>query len=135
MSIILNQTVDSEMLLSMTPSRTGQMGQRIAGMLLESGIDPQIPTHCSELIELAKQRSFEHGPHTLVEIRNSLIHSQSILQIHAIDAYHEAKQLGLWYVELLLLRMFKYTGEYASRLTEVQRAGATEPVPWASSVK
>ena len=134
LSIILNQTV-LEILLSMMPSRAGQMGQRIADMLLELGVDPQIPTPCNGLTELAKQNSFQHGPHTLVEIRNSLIHSQSTLRIHSIDVYHEAKQLGLWYVELLLLRMFKYTGEYASRLTDVQRPGATELVPWDGSVK
>ena len=137
LSIVLNQTV-LEVLTTLMPNGKGKgepIGQRIANMLQKQGIDPQIPAHCSELIAMAKHHNFKHGPHTLAEIRNSIVHSNAKLGLHSIDAYHEAKQLGLWYVELLLLKMFKYTGEYASRLTDVQRAGATEPVPWAHGVQ
>ena len=131
LSIVLNQTV-LEILTTLMPSGKGKPGERIANMVQKQGIDSQIPAHCSELIAIAKHYNFTHGPHTLVEIRNSIVHSNANLGQPSIDAYHEAKQLGLWYIELLLLKMFKYTGEYASRLTDVQRAGATEPVPWAS---
>ena len=134
LSIVLNQTV-LEVLTKLMPSgkgKGGPIGQRIANMIQKHGIDPQIPARCSELIAIANHNNFEHGPHTLVEIRNSIVHSDSNLGLPSIDAYHEAKQLGLWYVELLLLKMSKYTGEYASRLTDVQRAGATELVPWAN---
>ena len=48
-----------------------------------------------------------------------------------LDAYHEACQLGLQYLELMLLQRFGHTGEYASRLGSVQIAGLTERVPWA----
>ena len=133
LSIVLNQTV-LEVLTTLMPSgkgKGGPIGQRIANMLQKQGIDPQIPAHCGELIAMAKHDNLKHGPHTLVEIRNSIVHSNANLGLPSIYAYHEAKQLGLWYVELLLLKMFKYTGEYASRLTDIQRAGATEPVPWA----
>ena len=133
LSIVLNQTV-LEVLTSLMPSGKGKGGpiaQRIAGMVEQQGIDHQIPVRCSELIAMAKHYNFVHGPHTLAEIRNSIVHANAKLGQPSIDAYHEAKQLGLWYVELLLLRMFKYSGKYASRLTEVQRAGATELVPWA----
>ncbi|MDE2780323.1 MAG: hypothetical protein OXI91_11700 [Chloroflexota bacterium] len=132
LSIILNQTV-LEMLTSLTSSGNdagGPMGHRIAAMLKEQGIDPQIPAYCSELIALAKRCGFRHGPHTLVEIRNSTVHSNNKPGQTAIEAFHEAKHLGLWYIELLLLKMFEYTGEYASRLANVQRAGATELVRW-----
>ena len=139
LSIVLNQTI-LEVLTTLMPSgkgKGGPIGQRVAGTWynnksLWSRIDPQIPARCSELIAMAKHYNFTHGPHTLVAIRNSIVHANANLGQPSIDAYHEAKQLGLWYVELLLLKMFKYTGKYASRLTEVQRAGATELVPWAS---
>ena len=134
LSIVLNQIV-LEVLTSLIPSGKGKgglTGQRIADMLQEQGIDPRIPAHCSELIAMAKHYNFKHGPHTLVKIRNSIVHSNANLGLPSIDAYHEAKQLGLWYIDLLLLKMFKYTGKYASRLTDVQRAGATELVPWAN---
>ena len=134
LSIVLNQTI-LEVLTTLMPSgkgKGGPIGQRIADMVQQQGIDPQIPARCSELIAMAKHYNLTHGPHTLVAIRNSIVHANANLGQPSIDTYHEAKQLGLWYVELLLLKMFKYTGEYASRLTEVQRAGATELVPWAS---
>ena len=131
LSIVLNQTV-LEILTDLMPSgKETKTGERIAKLLCQQGIDHQVPTLCSKLTALAKQNCFEHGPHTLVAIRNSIVHSNSKIVVNSIDAYHEAKQLGLWYVELLLLRMFKYDGEYASRLVDVQQAGATEAVPWA----
>ena len=135
LGIVLNQTV-LEVLTTLIPSgkgKGGSIGCRVANMLKEQGIDPQIPAYCSELIAMAKHCNFKHGPHTLAEIRNSIVHVNAHLGLPSIDTYHEAKQLGLWYVELLLLKMFKYTGEYASRLTGVQQAGATELVPWASA--
>ena len=52
--------------------------------------------------------------------------------LYTIGAYREAKQLGLWYIELLLLRMFEYEGEYVSRLRGARLPGATEPVPWSN---
>ena len=131
MCIVLNQTV-LEILTDLMPSgKETKTGKRIAKLLCKQGIDYQIPTLCSELIALAKQNGFDHGPHTLVMIRNSIVHATVKVDINSIDTYYEAKQLGLWYVELLLLRMFKYGGEYASRLIDVQQTGNTEPVPWA----
>ena len=94
-------------------------------------IDTVIPAPCEELNALAEKFKLEHGPHALVEIRNSIVHPDRKIQLHSIDEYHEAKQLGTWYVELILLNMFGYTGEYACRLSEVQMAGDTELVPWA----
>ena len=133
LSVVLNQIV-LELLISLMPSardETGAIGIRIASMLQEQGIDPQIPLPCSALRALANEHGFVHGPHTLVEIRNSIVHSNSNLELVSNNTYREAQNLGLWYIELLLLRMFKYSGEFASRLADVQRAGATELVPWA----
>ena len=111
------------------PART-RTGEWIADALQHVGIDLQIPSFCSELQKLANQKSWKHGPHALVEIRNDIVHSNAKHTNIPIDAYHEAQQLGLWYLELMLLQRFGYMGEYANRLTTVQRAGATEAVPW-----
>ena len=131
-SIILNQVALESLTTfgSVKARKDGKLGNRIANMLQKHGIDPAIPRNCNELIALAKKYRLEHGPHALVKIRNSLVHPNPKLQLDTIDVYYEAKQLGLWYMELVLLNKFNYTGEYASRLTEVQRPGATEPVPW-----
>ena len=134
-SIILNQAV-LELLTYLTIGRRlGNTGEWMTNNLRGQGIDPAIPSSCRGLTGLAKQHSWKHGPHALVEIRNSMVHPNAILQSISIDAYHEAKQLGLWYTELLLLRKFDYNGVYAPRLVPVQRPGATELVPWASGTK
>ena len=53
-----------------------------------------------------------------------------------LDAYLEARDLGQWYVELLLLTLFGYEGQYANRLA-YKYEGRWEPeiVPWAQSVE
>ena len=130
-SIILNQAVLELLTHMMVGPRSGQTGEWLANNLKREGIDPVIPSFCRELTGLASQHNLKHGPHVLVEIRNSMVHPNAILQPTSIDAFHEAKQLGLWYAELLLLRRFNYSGEYSPRLVPVQRSGATEAVPWA----
>ena len=137
-SIIFNQ-VALELLLNLTGAGIGMgkqpMGERISDMLEAKGIPSEIPALCEKLNKMKKEHGYQHGPHALVNIRNSLVHKEDRLGINSIDVYYEAAQLGLWYVELLILRMFEYTGEYASRLADVQRAGATEPVPWANGAQ
>ena len=135
LSIILNQTA-LEVLTSLMPSGKGgkPLGERIAQMLRIQGIDPQIPINCSTLTALAERYDFEHGPHMLVAIRNSMVHPDAKVDLSSMGEYREAKQLGLWYIELLLLRMIEYEGEYASRLIDVQRPGRTEFVPWTDAV-
>jgi len=44
------------------------------------------------------------------------------------EALIEARRLSQWYVELLLLNHFGYTGSYLNRIKN-----EWEPVPWASS--
>ena len=113
----------------------GKTGERIAGVLKNSDIDTEIPSNFEELERMRTTNSWEHGPHTLVKLRNSWSHADSDHSSGSVKAYYQAKQLGLWYVELLLLRMFKYMGKYASRLSDVQKPGKTEPVPWASGTE
>ena len=131
-SIIFNHAV-LQLLTYITagqkPPKT-KTGDWIADNLRNEGIDPQIPPSCRSLSALANQRSLRHGPHALVDIRNSMIHPNPTFCHPSIDASHDAKQLGLWYIELMLLKRFQYMGEYASRLTPVHTLGDTEPVPW-----
>ena len=132
-SIIFNHAV-LELLTYLTAGRKPdrmKTGDWIAENLRKEGIDPQIPTLCSELTAFAKVKGLRHGPHTLVNIRNSMVHPNPTIHLPSVDAYYEAKRLGLWYGELMLLKRFQYTGEYASQLTPLQTPGRTEHVPWA----
>ena len=129
-SMVFNQ-VALETLSHMTVGvKQSPTGEWIANALQHVGIDLQIPTFCSELDRLGNQKGWKHGPHALVEIRNDMVHSNAKHTNIPFDAYCEAQQLGLRYLELMLLQRFGYKGEYANRLTTVQRAGATESVPW-----
>ena len=109
--------------------------QRMGDVLSKAEIPTKIPPGLKELEELRIQMDWHNGPHTIVELRNSLTHAKSKHSNASIDAYYQAKQLGLWYVELLLLKLFGYTGRHASRLTPVQRPGDTELVPWAKGAE
>ena len=131
-AIILTQ-VALESLTYMTVGETSEKatGKRIAAALQKAGIGIHIPSAFANLEKIREQKHWDHGPHTIVKLRNSMIHAKSLSGDISIDAYYEAMNLGLWYLELLLLKKFKYTGKYASRLTPVQRAGDTELVPWA----
>ena len=64
----------------------------------------------------------------LVKMRNNLIHSQMEFETLPRDIYFQARQLGLWYVELMLLNRFGYVGQYGNRLAQEWR-GQVERVP------
>ena len=105
-------------------------GEWIARALSQAGVDCKITLSYTALDQLRKANGFDHGPHTIVEIRNDLIHQDMSYGILSVDVYRQAKELGLWYVEMLLLKLFDYNGIYANRLTQ-QWHGEVEPVPWA----
>ena len=105
-------------------------GEWIARALKQVGVNCTIPPSYTALEQLRRGNGFDHGPHTLVEIRNDLIHQDMSHGILGVDVYGQARELGLWYAEMLLLKLFDYSGIYANRLTQQWR-GQVEPVPWA----
>ncbi len=105
-------------------------GVWIADALKEAGIPVMIPSELKKLKELANSMTFRHGPHTLVKMRNDLIHSEMKLETPSGDTYFQARELGLWYVELMLLKRFGYSGQYGNRLAQ-EWQGQVERVPWA----
>ncbi len=98
---------------------------------------PRVPlaSPLADLAKLSLSSRWLDGPHAFTEIRNGLIHPKKRQKIS--DAPSEAKidacDLGLWYLELVLLCIFNYQGSYASRLPRLCWNGETEPVPWAKS--
>jgi hypothetical protein len=105
-------------------------GEWIARALSHAGVVCKIPPSYTALEQLRRANGFDHGPHTIVKIRNDLIHQDMSYGILSVDVYRQAKELSLWYVEMLLLKLFDYNGVYANRLTQQWR-GQVEPVPWA----
>ena len=130
-SIVLTQAALerlSQQLVQAKGSR--EQGVGIENALNEAEIPVLIPSELQRLKEFMEKMKFQHGPHTLVEIRNDLIHSQMKLKTLRSDIYLQAKELGLWYVELMLLSIFDYKGKYGNRLAQ-DWSGQIELVPWA----
>jgi hypothetical protein len=105
--------------------------KKIRAVLRDTGIDPAIPQCCKELTALAQTESWCDGPETLTKTRNNLVHAAMRANVRP-EAYFEARDLGQWYVELLLLKLFDYDGKYANRLTyNYEQHWTPENVPWA----
>lgn len=104
-------------------------------LLSNAKIQLPIPSTLPELQKLSKSFSWQDGPHALTEMRNGLVHPgpkkrRIILDADPIAVF-EAWNLSLWYLELLLLWLFDYQGEYSNRLMrEVYSSEEVEMVPW-----
>ena len=105
-------------------------GEWIARALRKVGVNCKIPPTYAKLEQLRIDNGFAHGPHTLVEIRNDLIHQDMSHGILSVDAYRQARELSLWYVEMMLLKLANFNGKYGNRTTQEWR-GQVELVPWA----
>ena len=97
------------------------------------GIPLDIPPSSPTLQGLASsgQMNWLDAPHALSEIRNSLIHPEHRHRGQFDTAYHEAWNLGLWYLEMGILAVCGYSGTYGNRLKQ-RWAGQIEDVPWKS---
>lgn len=90
-----------------------------------------IPPETPNLQSLASsgQMNWLDAPHALTEIRNSLVHPEHKSRGQFKTAYHEAWNLGLWYLEMTILAICGYSGTYGNRLKQ-RWVGQTEDVPW-----
>jgi hypothetical protein len=95
------------------------------------GIPLDIPIETPELQRLAgnPQMNWLDGPHGLTEVRNSLVHPENRRRGQFSSVYHEAWNLGLWYLEMGILSICEYSGSYANRLKR-RWAGQVEDIPW-----
>lgn len=99
--------------------------------LLFSSIDIPIEIHDSlkDTKQAAKKFNWIDAPHAFTEVRNSLIHPEHKKRDDVKDLYYETWTMGLWYLELAILRLCDYDGNYSNRLTS-KWVGEVEKVPW-----
>lgn len=108
---------------------------KLRGLLAACGIPLGVPANCADLAKLTSAEAPD-GPGLFTFIRNAVVHGDTknrrrLGQI-STDARLDAWSLGLWYLELILLRLFDYGGSYSSRLFRSGYKGEeVEPVPWA----
>ena len=98
-----------------------------------------IPSSMQELSKKAAACTWADAPEAIVQVRNALVHAnpkkrKKVLADGDDGVRTEAWWLGLWYLELVLLWLFDFRGEYSNRLV---RSGTAEQkiqlVPWAVS--
>ena len=109
---------------------------RIRLLFVWAGVPLAIPASQTELIALAKARNWVDSPQALTEIRNPLTHptpkNRERFRNYPPVARSEAWNLALWFLEMCLLRMCGYNGNYGCRLS-MRYAGNVDPVPWRST--
>ena len=72
---------------------------------------------------------FVDAPYFLTEIRNSMVHPDNRHRHLFKGFYPDAWRLGMWYLELTILRLCGYEGTYANRLKHERWIGQVEDVP------
>ncbi len=101
-------------------------------MLALMGIPLLIPDGLKDLTKFAKSNNYD-GLEALTNLRNSLVHpGKRAKSLRASSQLiFEAHNLAMWYVELVLLRLCNFVGDYASRvLGRARWAGEVQSVPW-----
>lgn len=136
-SVVLNHAALERLAFAAIGARSGgeKEGDWIARALQWHGVDSRVPSSCPELVRLQSAHGLAHAPHALVAIRNELVHPGVRLGVLASVAMDEARSLGLYYIELMLLSMSGYTGRFVDRLVygrpyHMQR----RTVPWVSGL-
>ncbi|MCC6725194.1 MAG: hypothetical protein IT258_11840 [Saprospiraceae bacterium] len=111
---------------------------KIRLLLSQLGMDSNdVPVGLSRLEEYRKNENppLEDAPESFTQIRNSIVHPQSekrkkLAKIKDLAKY-EALQLGIWYVELSILKILNYNGKYTNRCLLPKFLGDGEDfVPW-----
>jgi hypothetical protein len=109
--------------------------QRIRLVLADLGIPDAVPTSIPQAHALTVSEHLKDGPELINRLRNAVVHptpvKRKFLTKVSAGCRHEALQLALHYLELGILAICGYPGEYVTRLmTGVWRSQATSRVPW-----
>jgi len=82
-------------------------------------IESRISENLVELIKYAKEYNYVNSPETFVNIRNIIVHSNQKKRLKMKKLTNQAKEealnLGIWYVEILLMKLLGYKGLYNNR--------------------
>ena len=135
-SIILTQTA-FEMLASKVLGEAADRlnaEARLRALFKQTGIPVDIPDSQKALAQLAKIEGWIDIPQALVKVRNPLTHPTTKnldrYRRYPAEAIFDVWTLGVWCLELLLLKVCGYEGKYACRLAP-RWAGEVQKVPYA----
>lgn len=126
-------TVENASFLSADGFQRLTASDRLRLLFAALDIPQEIPAALREMSRIAKKLRWADAPQALTEMRNEQVHPQDKKRGMFKDALYEAWTVGLWYIEMVLLRLFEYSGPYANRLKRDTSVGEVEEVPWATA--
>lgn len=131
---LLAWTVLVEDSMSYTPEKFDQQrfSDRLRLLLEWATIPSPIPDECKALG--AWVQDDVDGPHALSILRNGVVHPSKRERVYGapVAVRVDAAQLGVRYLELVLLRLQSYEGRVQNRLDQGRWRGETVPVPWSN---
>lgn len=104
---------------------------RLRVLLSSLDIPLDVPEELEALAAAAAEQRWQDGPHAFTAVRNSIVHPVRKAGANRSDVLRHTWELGLWYTEMVLLRLCGHSGSYANRLHCPRHSGQVEPVPWA----
>jgi len=143
-SIVLTQTAFELLVSSVLVEHHGWLStgghdnlaaaDRIRLLFLWAGIPTAVPAELADLTRQAKADNWPDTATAMTMIRNTITHptkkNREKFGKHLNGARTDAWRLGLWGLELCLLRLFEYRGTYGNRIRP-HWVGEIETVPWA----
>ncbi len=114
--------------------RQDTTAQNLRDLLTECRVPTTLPSHLADLSAAASSWGASDGPESFVQVRNAIIHPthKKRLKLSHLGAIGklEAKEIGLQYVELCLLSLLGFEGNYADRTRRGGWVGEVTAVPW-----
>jgi hypothetical protein len=121
--------------------------ERIRWLLEDLEIPVEIPSDTKDLKSYSniklRDNEYKDGPKAITYLRNGIIHPSRKLTKRLNETEDKIKlqalSLGIWYVEMVLLRLFNYKGHYANRLWRFHDSsysggmGFLQLIPWETS--
>jgi hypothetical protein len=103
---------------------------RLRLLLNALAIPSTVPEGLQQLESYANAKNLD-GPEIFTFIRNRLVHPPKPSTIQEKVPYYEAYCLAKWYLELAVLSVCGFKGEYSNRTRTSRWVGEVEKVPWA----
>ena len=99
--------------------------QKIKYLLRELSIDCTIPDSLNDYISL-----YDDGTSLFATFRNDIVHPSRKPKFKETKTKFKILNLGIWYLEMVILGILGYSGKYANRLKMPLWEGQYEFVPW-----
>lgn len=144
-SIIMAQTalellynwyvVENKKLLIGKDSENINASNKIRLLISQVNINYDVPKSFASLQNFLKSEKLIDAPEAVVQIRNAIVHSQEEKRIKLSKIENKAKQealeLCIWYIEMALLKVLNFKGNYYNRCSDNRfTSGRVEKLPW-----